>query len=88
MKFWWLGSYQVVCTNSEKSNYNIAELNNTEKSERVSELRLKLYLLRCNAMLHNYQQRIDTHMNVSSDFDSDSDDDHVQYDPSASLIDR
>ena len=88
LKFWWLDSYKIVKTNSRKSNYNIAELNSTEKSEMISELRLKSYLLRCNTTSFDYQQIIDKQLDTDSDFDTDFDDDHVQYDSLTSLIDH
>jgi len=61
----------------KKSNYNIVKLNNTEKSETVLKLKLKLYFLRHNTMLHNYQQKIDTQLDVNSDSDTNFDNDYV-----------
>jgi hypothetical protein len=39
-------------------------------------------------MLHNYQQKIDTQLDASSDFNIDFDNDHVQHDSLTSLIDH
>jgi len=77
LKFWWLDSYKIVKTILKKSNYNIVKLNNTEKSETVLKSKLKLYFLKCNTMLHNYQQKIDTQLNADSDFNIDFENDHV-----------
>jgi len=86
LKFWWLDSYKIVKTNLKESNYNIVKLNNTEKSETVSESRLKLYFLKCNTMLHNYQQKIDTQLDADSNFNIDSENDYVQHDSFTSLM--
>jgi len=86
LKFWWLNLYKIIKTNLKKNNYNIAELNSTEKSEIVSEIKLKSYFLRCNTMLHDYQQKVDTQLNTDSDFNIDFDNDHVQCDSLTSLI--
>jgi len=87
LKFWWLDSYKIVKTNLKKSNYNIVKLNNTEKSETVLKSKLKLYFLRCNTMLHDYQQKINAQLDADSDFNIDFDNDYVQCDSFASLID-
>jgi len=88
LKFWWLDSYKIVKTNLKKSNYNIVKLNDTEKSETVLKSKLKLYFLKCNTTSHDYQQKVNTQQDASSDFDIDFNDDHVQHDSSASLIDH
>jgi len=88
LKFWWLDFYKIVKINLKKNNYNIVKLNDTEKSETVSELRLKSYLLRCNTMSHDYQWTVDTQWDASSDFNIDFNDDHVQHDSLTSLIDH
>jgi len=75
-------------TNSKKNNYNIVKLNSTEKSETVLKSKLKLYFLRCNTMLHDYQQKIDVQLDADSDFDTDFKNDYVQHDSSTSLIDH
>jgi len=77
LKFWWLDFYKIVKTNLKKSNYNIVKLNDTEKSETVLRLRLKLYFLRHNIMLHDYQQKIKVQLDADSDFNIDFDNDHV-----------
>jgi len=64
------------------------KLNNTEKSETVLKSKLKLYFLRCNTTLHNYQQKINAQLDANSDFNTDFNNDHVQCDSSASLIDH
>jgi len=53
------------------------KLNSTEKSETVLKLRLKLYFLRCNTMLHDYQQKINAQLDVDSDFNTDSNNNYV-----------
>jgi len=88
LKFWWLDSYKIVKTNSKKSNYNIVKLNDIEKSETVLKLKLKLYFLRCNTMLHDYQQKIDTQLDADSDFNTDFENDYVQCNLFISLIDH
>ena len=62
------------------------KLNNTEKSETVLKLKLKLYLLKCNMMLHNYQQKIDTQLDADFDFNTDFENDYVQHNSLTSLI--
>jgi len=53
------------------------KLNSTEKSETVLKSKSKLYFLKCNMMLHDYQQKVDTQLDIDSDFDTDFDNDHV-----------
>jgi len=53
------------------------KLNNTKKSETVLKLRQKLYFLRHNTTLHNYQQKINTQLNADSNFTTDFDNDYV-----------
>ena len=53
------------------------KLNDTEKSKTVSELKLKSYFLKCNTMLHNYQQKVDAQLKADFDFNIDFDNDHV-----------
>jgi len=77
LKFWWLDSYKIVKTNLKKSNYNIVKLIDTEKSETVLKSRLKLYFLKCNTMLHDYQQKINVQLDADSNFDTDFENDHV-----------
>jgi len=62
------------------------KLNNTEKSETVLKLKLKLYFLKCNTMLHDYQQKINAQLNAHSDFNTDFENDYVQCDSLTSLI--
>ena len=67
LKFWWLELYQMIRTSLKKKNYVIAELNSTEKSEIISELKLKIYLKWYVIITQNYWQRLDTHENLSSE---------------------
>ncbi len=53
------------------------KLNSTEKSETVLKLKLKLYFLRHNIMLHDYQQKIKVQLDADSDFNINFDNDHV-----------
>jgi len=62
------------------------KLNNTEKSKTVLKLKLKLYFLRHNTTLHDYQQKIDTQLDADFDFNTDFENDHVQHDSLTSLI--
>ena len=62
------------------------KLNDTEKSETVLKLKLKLYFLKCNTTLHDYQQKIDTQLDANSDFNIDFKNDHVQHNSFISLI--
>jgi len=64
------------------------KLDDTKKSKTVLRSKLKLYLLRCNAMLHDYQQKVDAQQDASSDFNTDFNDDHVQHNSLTSLIDH
>ena len=62
------------------------KLNDTEKSETMLKLKLKLYCLRCNTTSHNYQQKVNTQLDADSDFNTDFDNDYVQYNSLTSLI--
>ena len=63
----------MIKTNLKKKNYVIAELDNTEKSETVSELRLKIYLKQHVIIIQDYWQRLDTHENLNSEFEFEND---------------
>ena len=58
----------MIRTNLKKKNYMIAELNNTEKSETISELRLKIYLEWYVIVTQDYWQKLNRHKNLSSEF--------------------
>jgi len=53
------------------------KLKSTEKLKTILKLRLKLYLLRCNTMLHDYLQRVDTQLDADFDFNIDFNNDYV-----------
>ena len=57
---------------SEKKNYVIAKLNDTKKSETISESRLKIYLEWYVIITQNYWQRLNTHKNLSSESESEN----------------
>ena len=63
----------MIRTSLKKKNYVIAELNNTEKSETISELRLKIYLEQYIIIIQNYWQKLDIHENLSSEFKFEND---------------
>ena len=77
----------MIRTSLKKKNYVIAELDNTEKSETISELRLKTYLEQHVTVTQDYWQRLDTHENLSSESESENDV-HEKQEISALLNDQ
>ena len=77
----------MIRTSSKKKNYVITELNNTEKSETISESRLKIYLKWYVIITQNYWQKFNTHENLSSESESENDV-HEKQEISASLNDQ
>ena len=57
----------------KKKYYVIAELNSTEKSEIISESRLKIYLKQHVIIIQDYWQKLNTHKNLSLEFKSEND---------------
>ena len=72
---------------SSKKNYVIAELNSTEKSEIISESRLKIYLEWHVIVIQDYWQKLNTHKNLSSESEFKNDV-YEKQEISASLNDQ